>query len=152
MPEPSRVARVPVVNPTPGDAIGEVAHNSAQSERTGNTLSEAEGSELATGQLWWTHSSFDAIEESAVGFKVIRKHIWLAAGHAHARQFQYWQEESKKATDEDDRELPPNTPHVPGGVHCASKEKGHRFPRFLISPRLSSLFSPFLAFPRLAPR
>jgi len=42
-------------------------------------------------------------QEAAVGFKVIRKHIWLAAGHRHARQFQYWQEGSDKATDEDDR-------------------------------------------------
>jgi hypothetical protein len=41
--------------------------------------------------------------ESAVGFKVIKKHIWQAAGHAHARQFQYWQERSDKATAEDDR-------------------------------------------------
>ncbi len=41
--------------------------------------------------------------ESAVGFKVIRKHIWLAVGHARARQFQYWQEGSDKATDADDR-------------------------------------------------
>jgi hypothetical protein len=42
-------------------------------------------------------------QEPAVGFKVIRKHIWLAVGHRHARQFQYWQEGSDKATDEDDR-------------------------------------------------
>jgi hypothetical protein len=42
-------------------------------------------------------------EESTVGFKVIRKHIWLAVGHAYPRQFQYWQEGSDKATDEDDR-------------------------------------------------
>jgi hypothetical protein len=41
--------------------------------------------------------------ESALGFKVIRKHIWRAAGHAHARQFQYWQAGSDKATDEDHR-------------------------------------------------
>jgi hypothetical protein len=41
--------------------------------------------------------------ESAAGVKVIRKHIWLAAGHAHARQFQYWQAGSEKTTDEDDR-------------------------------------------------
>jgi hypothetical protein len=41
--------------------------------------------------------------ESPAGFKVIRKHIWQAAGHVHPRQFQYWQKESDKATDEDDR-------------------------------------------------
>jgi hypothetical protein len=30
--------------------------------------------------------------------KLRRKHVWLAAGHGHARQFQYWQERSDKAT------------------------------------------------------
>ena len=41
--------------------------------------------------------------ESDAGLKVIRKHIWLAAGHTNPRQFQYWQERSDKATAEDDR-------------------------------------------------
>lgn len=41
--------------------------------------------------------------ESAAGRKVLRKHIWLAVGHTHARQFQYWQERNDKATEEDDR-------------------------------------------------
>jgi hypothetical protein len=36
--------------------------------------------------------------ESHTGFKLRRKHVWLAAGHGHARQFQYWQERSDKAT------------------------------------------------------
>ena len=41
--------------------------------------------------------------ESGAGFKVTRKHMWLVAGHKHPRQFQYWQERSSKATEEDDR-------------------------------------------------
>jgi len=41
--------------------------------------------------------------ESAAGCKVLRKHIWLAVGHARARQFQYWQEKNDRATEEDDR-------------------------------------------------
>jgi hypothetical protein len=41
--------------------------------------------------------------ESDAGLKVIRKHIWIVAGHKHPRQFQYWQERSDKATAEDDR-------------------------------------------------
>jgi len=41
--------------------------------------------------------------ESAAGFRVMRKHIWRAVGHARPRQFQYWQEGSDKATDADDR-------------------------------------------------
>ena len=41
--------------------------------------------------------------ESAAGCKVLRKHIWLAVGHAQARQFQYWQERNDRATEEDDR-------------------------------------------------
>ena len=42
-------------------------------------------------------------KQSAAGSKVGRKHISLAAGHANARQFQYWQSGSDKATDEDNR-------------------------------------------------
>lgn len=34
-------------------------------------------------------------------FPIIRKHIWLAAGHERPRQFQYWQSRSTKATQQD---------------------------------------------------
>ena len=42
-------------------------------------------------------------QEPDLDEKIIRKHIWRAVGHKHARQFQYWQSGSDKATDEDDR-------------------------------------------------
>lgn len=35
--------------------------------------------------------------------KIIRKHIHLAALHAHPRQFQYWQARDPRATDEDEK-------------------------------------------------
>jgi hypothetical protein len=41
-------------------------------------------------------------QESA-GFKVLRKHIWLATGHKHSRQFHHWQNNSARATAGDDR-------------------------------------------------
>jgi hypothetical protein len=41
--------------------------------------------------------------ETNVGFKVIRKHLWQAAGHARARQFERWQKGSDKASAPDDR-------------------------------------------------
>ena len=37
------------------------------------------------------------------GSKVVKRHIWQAAGHTDRRQFQYWQSGSDKATEEDDR-------------------------------------------------
>jgi hypothetical protein len=37
------------------------------------------------------------------GKKITRKHIWRALGHSSARQFQYWQSGSKRATKSDDR-------------------------------------------------
>ena len=41
--------------------------------------------------------------ETNGGFKVIRRHLWLAAGHARARQFELWQQGSDKATGNDDK-------------------------------------------------
>jgi hypothetical protein len=95
--------------------IGGVAR-AAQSEWTRSTLSKAEDAAtpapeptVATTEHDGDRSALvDAFlgrcnRESASGFKVIRKHIWLAAGHGHARQFQYWQERSEKATEEDNR-------------------------------------------------
>lgn len=41
-----------------------------------------------------------------LGFKVLLKHIWVAAGHKKARQFQYWQKADKNATEADDRNFP----------------------------------------------
>ena len=37
------------------------------------------------------------------GSKVVKKHLWQAAGHTDRRQFQYWQSGSEEATAEDDR-------------------------------------------------
>jgi len=42
-------------------------------------------------------------QEAGIGSRVTRKSIWRLAGHRHARQFEYWQEESPKATGEDNR-------------------------------------------------
>jgi len=41
--------------------------------------------------------------ESAGGLKVLKKHIWLVAGHRQRRQFQFWQSRSDRAANEDDR-------------------------------------------------
>jgi len=37
------------------------------------------------------------------GSKVVKRHLWQAAGHTDRRQFQYWQSGSEEATAEDDR-------------------------------------------------
>jgi hypothetical protein len=42
-------------------------------------------------------------QELAGGGIIKRTHIWQAAGHAHARQFEYWQSRSDKVTAEDER-------------------------------------------------
>jgi hypothetical protein len=42
-------------------------------------------------------------KEAPHGLKVIKKHIWLAVGHTNRRQFEYWQQGSKKATEEDNK-------------------------------------------------
>jgi hypothetical protein len=92
------------------------ACESPQSELSGGTLSEAKNEVMPAPELAGAPTGVGADRnklvndfldqcnrESAPGFKVIRKHIWLAAGHAHARQFQYWQAGSGKTTDEDHR-------------------------------------------------
>ncbi len=97
-----------------GKQNGTITRHPAESERTSGTLPGAEAMPAQERTVATTDNEPDRSSvvdafllqcnrESAVGFKVIRKHIWLAAGHAHARQFQYWQERSDKATDEDDR-------------------------------------------------
>jgi len=35
--------------------------------------------------------------------RIYKRHIWRSAGHSNARQFEYWQECSRKATNEDER-------------------------------------------------
>jgi len=35
--------------------------------------------------------------------KLFKHHLWRSVGHTNRRQFEYWQAESDKATDEDDR-------------------------------------------------
>ena len=42
-------------------------------------------------------------QSGVAGIKLIKKHIWLAAGHHNPRQFQYWQAGSDRATAQDDR-------------------------------------------------
>jgi hypothetical protein len=92
------------------------ACESPQSELSGGTLSEAKNAVMPAPELAIATTDLGADRtkmvddfldqcnrESARGFKVIRKHIWRAAGHAHARQFQYWQARSDKTTDEDHR-------------------------------------------------
>ena len=37
-----------------------------------------------------------------LNFRILQKHIWKAAGHGHARQFQYWKSSNPKATVADD--------------------------------------------------
>lgn len=39
----------------------------------------------------------------ATGLKTFKTHIWKAAGHSWARQFQYWQTRDPKATEADDQ-------------------------------------------------
>jgi hypothetical protein len=37
------------------------------------------------------------------GERILRKHIWMAAGHTKPRQFQYWQTRDAQATDGDEK-------------------------------------------------
>ena len=106
--------KVSYVEEDAGDAVAEVTHDSTQSERTGGTSSGAEG--IATPKITSATTEGEpdrpalvdtflrrCNREPDIGFRVMRKHIWLAAGHARARQFQYWQEKSNKASEADDR-------------------------------------------------
>ena len=104
------------VGAEPEDEIGTVTTESAHPEGIGGTLLESGDTAIPTQELAVTaiEERQDLSEmvddfllrcnrESNVGFKVIRKHISLAVGHAKPRQFQYWQQRSDKATPEDDR-------------------------------------------------
>jgi hypothetical protein len=44
-------------------------------------------------------------QEPNLGVKLIRKHIWQAVKHTHARQFHYWQSQHPKATEQNDRDF-----------------------------------------------
>jgi hypothetical protein len=100
----------------PDAEIGNTTADSACSEQTEGTSSKPGDAPMCAQELTVAttdrepdpRTEVDAFlrrcnQESAGGFRVIKKHIWLAAGHGHARQFQYWQQRSGKATDEDDR-------------------------------------------------
>ena len=101
------------VDGTLNNETGTITRDPAQRKRIGGTLSAEEDkmpaqefTGAATDQMRSALVEAFLLEcnrESARGFKVIRRHIWQAAGHTHARQFQYWQEQSEKATAEDDR-------------------------------------------------
>jgi|GEM_PF-3570607 len=56
--------------------------------------------------------------------KVIRKHIWLAVGHKHPRQFQRWQAESDKATDADAQNFGRILAMSPAAFKALLEEKG----------------------------
>jgi hypothetical protein len=63
-------------------------------------------------------------KQSAAGSKVVKKHIWLAAGHTRPRQFQYWQSGSDEATDQDDRNFRRFISMPPGEFLGLLKKKG----------------------------
>lgn len=46
---------------------------------------------------------FRCNREPNLDVKLVRKHIWLLAGHAKARQFEYWQSRHEKTTAEDEK-------------------------------------------------
>jgi hypothetical protein len=88
------------------DALLEVAecHEAPASESDG--LVHKIGSDQKRGRSRIVDDFLDRCNrDPAADFKVIRKHVWQLAGHANARQFQYWQEGSDKATDEDNRKF-----------------------------------------------
>lgn len=130
-------ARASDVGEDPEEEIGKVTRGSAQSERTEDTSSRVENAATSAPELTvaTTDQGADRSQivdafllqcnrESSGGFKVIRKHIWLAAGHARARQFQYWQERSDKATCEDDRNFRRILSMAPAEFIALLKKKG----------------------------
>jgi hypothetical protein len=113
------------------------ACESPQSELSGGRLSDAKNAVMPAPGLTISTTDLGADRtkmvddflvqcnrESAVGLRVIRKHIWLAVGHARARQFQYWQERSDKATDADDRAFRRILCMPPSKFICGSKPLG----------------------------
>jgi hypothetical protein len=94
------------------DALLEVAEAQEAPQSKGSALSLCEGvapipQELATDNKADRHRMVDDFlaacnREADADSKVTRKDIWRAAGHKHARQFQYWQQRSDQATERDD--------------------------------------------------
>ncbi|HUR46333.1 MAG TPA: hypothetical protein VMZ27_10705 [Candidatus Saccharimonadales bacterium] len=137
----SHETRTPDGGADPARQILGVARDSTQSDQAGGTLSKGEDAAMTAADLTAATTRHEpersalvetfllrCNEESAAGFKVIRKHIWLAAGHRRARQFQYWQERSEKATDEDDRNFHRILRMPPSEFIALLKKKGISLP------------------------
>jgi hypothetical protein len=89
------------------------------------------------------------------GSKVVKRHLWQAAGHTDRRQFQYWQSGSEEATAEDDRNFRRILSMSPADFLALLQKKGIpiSIPSFLaFSSRFPRISSAFLVFPHLAPR
>jgi hypothetical protein len=56
--------------------------------------------------------------------KALKKHIWQAAGHRRARQFQFWQASSPRATASDDANFPRILAMKPTEFETLLKKKG----------------------------
>lgn len=109
-PRGSPAAPTPAAEDLPEVADTEAAERKRAGETGGNPAMKEPGPPSVTDSnnpedLAALVSNFlqQCNEVVSVGDKVIRKHIWQSVGHSRARQFQYWQERSDKATDEDDR-------------------------------------------------
>jgi hypothetical protein len=63
-------------------------------------------------------------QELAGGGILKRTHIWQVAGHAHARQFEYWQSRSGKVTAEDERNFTRIFSMSPAEFSALLKKKG----------------------------
>jgi hypothetical protein len=72
--------------------------DSAQRERPGGTMPMEDALSIAQQRIRKVDDFIRRCNRECVGFRVFRKHIWFAAGHARARQFQYWQAGSTKAS------------------------------------------------------
>ena len=113
----------------------DISRDSAQSERTGPWLKlkvAISASEPSLGEDVQKSNRRGAAVDAfllecnrrlAAGSNVRRKHIWLAAGHANARQFQYWQRGSDKATEEDARNFRRILSMPPGEFLALLKKK-----------------------------
>jgi hypothetical protein len=62
--------------------------------------------------------------QQELSLKVNRKHIWRAAGHTTARQFQFWQASDPKATDRDNQNFRRILAMSPSNFEALLKKKG----------------------------
>jgi hypothetical protein len=116
------------------DALLELAEAQEAPQSKGSALSLCEGvapipQEQATDNKTDRHRMVDDFlaacnREADADSRVTRKDIWRAAGHKHARQFQYWQQRSDQATERDDTNFGRILSLLPVAFVALLKKKG----------------------------